>query len=383
MADEHEEGSEDSLREGLGDAFEKIDKGASTATADEDEGAEDEQDERAGEAEAEDADDEEGEEDAGDDADADEGEESDEGDDDTEADDEEEDGAAADADDDEGEEDEAEEGEEEQAATDELDDAFADAADRHRLPTSFERVLAKVPKAARAEARAALQGRLAQMESGYTRAMQEARAERRELVKLRKEKKYNDDNRVDVIAEALQDDKLFDAVNAELEKRGNAAYSDAKKMRTEDARKKLDEEAEQESAAVDRQSSRADAIERIARRYCRDEGIPYELGVEKALYIHLINTNADPLKRDLSDREIKRIVQGEAKTYRKVAGVRRQKDRKEYVREKLRERDEGRKRVTSRDRGHAPAPGKRKEPASLKDALSSAAARVAPDMPAG
>lgn len=367
MDKDEEEGGATALADGLADSFDEL-AGKKDKNAEADDDSTDETDDTEAEETADDAEEEGADDTADDDTKAE--------DDDTAAD---EDDESEEADDDT----KAELDDEEEDDDDDLSSDFEDAAERHRLPTRFDDVLKLVPKEQRPAARKAFAARLGEMESGLNRAFAEARTERKELVKLRKVRQFEEANRVDFIADLIEKDaKLFDAINEELENRETPAFKKAKAMQRENAQKDLERSIDEEATAQDRQNTRADAIERLGRRTCREEGIPYEL-TEKALFIAITASNTDVLKRDLSDNAVKAIIKREAKIIRKATGTRRQSDAKEYVREKHRERKEGRRRVTGRDRGHAPAPSKRPEHKSLKAALTSAAARIVPDMPAG
>jgi hypothetical protein len=64
------------------------------------------------------------------------------------------------------------------------------------------------------------QKRLKEVESGLGRAFQEARAERKELARLKAERKHNEDHPADFIADLIDaNPKLLDELNEELENR--------------------------------------------------------------------------------------------------------------------------------------------------------------------
>lgn len=374
MADKDETTDEEAstLESDLGGAFDKIAGG------------------KGGDSDADDDDDQADDEEKDDDADDDSDDDADHDDDDAD-DEEKDDDKDDDADDDE----EADEDDDDDDADDDDDDdeeteeqrQLRNAAERHRIPTEFEDVVKQLPKEQRRTARALFATRLSQMESGLGRAFSEARSDRVELNKLSKRIKFEEENRVDHFATILLqkgNESLIDEIQAEIDKRTESdAYREGKQMRLEDAKKKLMDEATTEATAQERQTTRADAIESLGRRLCREEGIPYELGVEKALHIAILNSDPDVMKRNISDEGIRAIVKRESKIFRKATGQRRQKESKEYVRDKIKERADGRRRVTARDRGRTPTPGRAKEPKSLEDALLRRAAKIVPDMPAG
>lgn len=253
-----------------------------------------------------------------------------------------------------------------------LDGEFTAAAERHRLPTAFEDVLKALPKDARPAARKAFQGRLKEVEGGFTRAMQEARRDRKTVATLKAEREYIDQNPIDHVVELMgKDPKFVEALNKELDKMENEAYAEAKTMRREDAKKKVQEKADALEKEETRREQRAEHVESIARPLARKEGIPFRLA-ERALYIAITQSP----EGDVTDAQIRRIVAEEAKAYRKDTGQRVREDRKTVVRDKAAERDQARRRPAGRDRGRTPAPGRIREPKSLEEALTRRVAKM-------
>lgn len=356
------ESTDEGLEEGLGKAFDTLDGSASGG----DEDDTDTQDETVDEAD-------------------DEGSETDDETDEDAADDDEEDGG-----DDKpkgkvgAKTDEEEEEAEEEA---QLDADFEEAAERHRLPTNVRDILAKVPKEARGAVVEVVGTRLKEMEAGFTRTIQQATVDRRELAKLRRERAFEEGNRVDMIAEWLdQDPKNLDRLNDELTKRdpekGSAAYAEAKKMRLDDARKKLQDQADEDEQVTLRQHARADAIESLSRRLCREEGVPFEV-VNDAIVLAIVNSHKDEAQRDLPDAAVRAIVKRSAAKWRGLTGERKADARKDYVKGKHQDRKDGQRRTSARDRGHSPAPGGAPKHKSLQSALLARAREVVPDMPDG
>lgn len=362
MDDENEESLEDGLArtaaelEGGDDDKGGRSRGRSAARTDEQDDAGDS-----------DADDDTGEQDADDDESNDE-----ESDDESDESDEEEEEESDD--DDESDDDESEDEDED----DDVDPEVAAAAARHQLPTTFEDVIKKLPKEARAAARQAFAARLKEVESGLGRAFQEARAERSELARIKAERTHETENPADHIADLLDaDPKLIDKLNEELTKRETAAYRDAKKMTRDQAKKDLDQQAK---TAVDTQETRrkrGEQVVAIAQRLARDAGVPFKL-VDKALYIAVTNSKDG----DVTDEVIRRIVKQEARDWQKLTGERKREKKQEYIKSKTKQREQAKKRVSARDRGHAPAPGRQREPRSLEEALTRRAAKILPDAPA-
>lgn len=356
------------LQDGVGKFFDKTVARKSGAPSDDD--AEDDAD--SDDADADDDDDADA--DEGDDSDADDGEEDEDGDGEDDA----------DADDDEdGEDDDADEDDDEET----LDPSFLEAAAKHKLPTRFDDIVRTLPKAAQAKARLAFGTRLKEMESGLNRAFQEARGGRKTLATLTAEKTWIEKNPIDYFLDVMaKDPKFVTALNEELEKHETPAYAEARTMRRQDTKKKeIDDKAKEEEDKIEREAKeharraeRAGHVGTLAKRLAKQEGVPYSI-VEKALYI-AITTSADG---DITDAQVKRIVAQEAKELRRHTGERRRDDRKTYVRDKVAGSKAAKKRPTSRDRGHSPAPGRVRPPKSLEEALTRSAARIFPDAPSG
>lgn len=351
---------ESALEEGLSKAAARLEggRGASDDDADDDADDVDETDER--------------------DEDDDDGADDETSDDDEDDSDEDDESGADDDDNDSDEDDEESDDDEDEDDDDELDPEVAAAAARHQLPTTFEDVVKKLPKEARAAARQAFAARLKEVESGLGRAFQEARAERQELARVRAERKAIEADPIDHIVELLeQDPKLLDALNEELENRENPRYRAAKSKERDNAKKDLERQVEEETRTVEARRQRGAQVVALAQRLARDAGVPFKL-VDKALYIAVTSSKDG----DLPDEAIRRIVRQEARDWQKLTGERKREKKQEYIRSKSNSAKDAKRRVTSRDRGHAPAPGRRREPKSLEEALTRAASKILPDAPA-
>lgn len=322
----------------------------------------------------EDADDDEQDEDA---EDSDEGDEDDEPDDSDDDDEEDDDESEEDSDDD----DEGEEEDEEEDDSDDddaLDPEIEAAAARHQLPTNFEDIVRKLPKEARAAARQAFSKRLKEVESGLGRAFQEARGERKELTRLKAERAHEETHRIDHIADLIDGDpKLLGQLNEELEKREVSAYREAKQKERKIAKAELDRSAEEATTKAEARRQRGQQVVSLAQRLARDAGVPYKV-IDKAIYIAVLNSP----EKDVTDEQIRRIVKQEARDWRKLTGERKTEKKKEYIQRKSKQIRDGKRRVSARDRGHAPAPGRRREPKNLREALERRAASILPDAPA-
>lgn len=307
--------------------------------------------------------------------DADESDDDDQDDDDDS--DDEEDGSDDADDDDEGNDEDEEEGDEEDDDDDVPDPEVRAAAERHQLPTRFEDIVKKLPKGVRAEARQAFHQRLKEVESGLGRAFQEARAERKTLARLEAERKHEQAHPVDFIADLLDTKpELLDQLNEELTKRETAAYRDAKKMTRDLAKKELERTVDQEATARESRRQRGQQVAMLASRLAREEGVPFKI-IDQAIYIAVSNSP----EKDITDEAIRQIIKREAKDWRKLTGERKREKKQEYIQRKSKQIRDGRRRVTSRDRGSAPAPGRRREPKSLEEALTIRARKILPDAP--
>ena len=325
------------------------------------------------------------------DDDRDEGADDDAGDDEDDADDDDEDDASddddedddaddSDEDDDESDDDEEEEEEEEEDSDDDdgLDPEVEAAAARHQLPTNFEDIVRQLPKDVRAKARAAFSKRLKEVESGLGRAFQEARQERGELARIKAERKHDEEHRVDFIADLIDaNPKLLEELNEELEKRETGAYRDAKKMTREQAKAKVQEAADAEIKKTEARHARGQQVMTLARKLAKDSGVPFKL-VDRAIYAAVMSSET----KDVTDEQIRQIVKAEARDWRHLTGEKKTERKAAVIRKKTEDLKKAKKRVTARDRGHAPAPGRRREPKELRDALTRAAGKILPDAPA-
>src|ERR1041384_7914632 len=312
MADDDRE-TDDSLEEGLSRAAGKLDGAGGASDDDEPDDVDDPDDE------PDDPDEDVPDDDEEDPEDPDEEEDPDDPDDDDDPDDEDPD----DLDDDPEEEEDPED-------DDALDPEVEAAAARHQLPTNFEDIVRKLPKAARADARQAFRQRLKEVESGLGRAFQEARAERKELARLKAERKHEEEHRADYLADLIDaDPKLLEQLNEELEKRETAAYREAKKLTREQAKKELDSTAERETAQLEQRRQRGQQVASLAQRLAREAGVPFKI-VDKTLYIAVLNSP----EKDVTDEAIRRIVKQEARDWRKLTGERKTEKKQENIKDK-------------------------------------------------
>lgn len=311
--------------------------------------------------------------------------ESDESPDEGEADDDEQEGES---DDDEStDEDEDEDDEEEEDDTDEEeepDDEPVRPAARGTLPRDIEQALKAVPKEQRTQIRETLLRKTRAMDASYTRAMQETRAERRAHLTAKTELDWVQENPVDFIFEMFdKNPALAEKFNEELENREHVGYRKEKglavKRQREEFGKKVDTQLAERDAEAKKVADRGNAVERIARSVAKAEGVKYEGNVERML-VEFLSNNDMKANMAMTDEAVKALVKGFARSSKSRA----RSDRQEYVRTKVKERNEGKKRVTPRDRGAVPAPGRRDDSKlTLEQKMLASAKRIAPDMPEG
>jgi tRNA(Met) C34 N-acetyltransferase TmcA len=205
------------------------------------------------------------------------------------------------------------------------------------------------------------------MEAGFGRAMTQAREYRKDESKHRAAREFAEAHPVEHIIELLDGDpKLLDKLNKELTDRDtNASHKKLRELEVSAAKKAIEEKAAKEEADLEKRMTRAQHVETFARKLCRKEGIPYEDAVEEALYAAIVS---DP-NRDISDSDLKNLVARKARVWHKHMGKKKREERTQWVKDKVKDREKAKRRVTARDRSTAPAPGKQKPPKSLEEAL--------------
>lgn len=290
-----------------------------------------------------------------------------------------------DAEEEEGESEEGEDDDEEESEgeDDDLGDDFRAAADRHKLPTDFEQIVTTLPKEQRAAARAAFARELKAVKAGFTRMTQEGREYRQRERVLLADAVFKRDHPVEHILEILQTNPK---VATELGQRLSALEDDrgrsVEERHIQNLRRETQDKVSRHMDDVERRQQRGLEVERFAQRLCAHYGIDYEL-VEDALILAVKESK----ERDISDDRVREIVKAKATKLKGKLGLRKQAERKQYVREKLADR----KRAASpaakarRGGGAIPAPAKRRDPdvgsdVGLRKALLGTVRRIAPDM---
>ena len=250
----------------------------------------------------------------------------------------------SDSDDDAGSEDDADDSE--GAKKDEDDDADAeDSVDETKAALAgagADLTLADVPE----KFRPIVEKKIKAIDSAFTRVMQEQTAFRAERAKLHGEERFRRENPALYFVEQIRKDpKLLEAVNAELDKLDpEGASDDAKAANAKalegtirDKRKTasdaVQKELDDQRAAYEKAVGRGEEVDALARKLSADKGVPYRI-VEKAIMLVLKEREADRKPIDITNEEVKAIVDEEA---RELKGLVRK-----------RERDESKKRVKDR-----------------------------------
>lgn len=316
---------------------------------------------------------------------------------------EEDDDAGADDDADEDAEDDAEEGEEGEETDDdpeedddgadvadpaapELDEEFRALAERHRLPTEFQDALADIPKEHRAKAAAAFGKRLKEIEAGFTRGMQDLRSYREREAEVTARERFAKEKPLDFVLSVMAaNPDLSDQLAEEMERLTDDRYARAREIEVRNAEKDAIEAGKKayrdEQQSAESRAQRLTAVEslfsaEIARHGLAENAEAAEL-IEEAVAAEI---TASP-NRDISDARLREIVKERAAKLRKAGIVAKQQERKDYLKGKQTAIANRPKVRPGRSAAH-PAPAGRRPPKNLEDALTRAAAAVAPDMPA-
>ena len=183
-------------------------------------------------------------------------------------------------------------------------------------------------------ARAPLVKKLAAMEAGYTKAMQDARSYRAEKAAFETAKEYETKQTEKYIADLLdKDPALLDKVNAEVEKRTNPTYREALDLQRQAAKDRAEADAQaraQQEADRDAQIAQLNSYVVSAVKNAK---VPFAL-VEDAI------VRADTAKYQagngfLTEAEIDAIVTAKAQVYHRGLSGAKGAERRKYVEDKL------------------------------------------------
>lgn len=211
----------------------------------------------------------------------------------------------------------------------ELSEELEAAADRHKIPLSVEDI--KDPTA-----RQLVTSRLKEMDAGFTRAMQEARAFRKKETAYEAERLYREQNPelavVEMISAALKKDKGFiDKVQERLDKNADPEAAEVFAALVEKRKQESQSTVESHLGELERRYARAAAVENTARKVAQREGLPWRLA-EKEIERALLRKPES--ERDLTDDEIAAAIRAEATEYKKEQRGLRRADSKKSVQER-------------------------------------------------
>lgn len=179
--------------------------------------------------------------------------------------------------------------------------------------------------------------KLGQMERGFTKAMQEARAYRKDEATLKAELKFQAEHPADFIVHLLRTKpELADAVNAQLDElEGKPTAAKAHDIVVKDARKTALEAVTGEQDTKETQARRTDEIVTYGQDAAKKAGIPFGTLVQNTI------ANVVLTKGDITTAEIDGIVTDAAKEFGTVAGERKRTQRADYVKDKVKDQKAG------------------------------------------
>ncbi len=166
-----------------------------------------------------------------------------------------------------------------------------------------------------AEARPLVQKKLKDLEAGFTRTMQQVRADQKEALAVRAEVRFQRERPVDFIVTLLEaNPQLAEQVNARLDEFAQSPTArEYHGVIVEQARAKAIAAEEAAVAAQEQRAQRAQEIERMGRAAAQAAGVPYELGVEEAIIAHLVQHDGE-----IDAATITRIAKQKGATYRQL-----------------------------------------------------------------
>lgn len=211
-----------------------------------------------------------------------------------------------------------------------------------------------------AEVRPVVAQKLKAMDAGFTRAMQELRADQKASLADKAELRFQrEDPAAFVTALLMANPEIADKVNATLtEMEGSENARKYHGVIVEQSRANALKAVETETTEAQRKADRAVEVERLGRAAGKAAGLPDALwsGLEAALALHITQHG------DISDADIKALAKAHGEPYRKLvaeqARATKRDASKQYVQDKVRDRDTAGLRVKPNS-GHAPgAPAK-------------------------
>lgn len=206
-------------------------------------------------------------------------------------------------------------------------DELRSAAAKHSIPLTLDDV--KDPTA-----RKLVTQKIAAMDAGFTRAMQEATAFRKERTQFQADKKFREENPELVVVELIQaatekDPQFIEKVQARIDKLEDPDAKEAFKVILGKKREDAQKAVEGEMDASERRLQRADEVETHAKRFATKLGLPWRFA-ERAVVAALHSKRGD--NPDLTNDEIEAAIRAEHKEWdRDMRAIKRDASKKRVV----------------------------------------------------
>lgn len=224
--------------------------------------------------------------------------------------------------------------------------------------------LTEVPESARAP----LVKKIAAMEAGYTKAMQDARSYRAEKAEFEAEKehisKHTDKHIADLLA---KDPALLEKVNAEMGKREDPTYREALELQRQTAKDKAALDAQAHAQAEADRDAQVAQLNSYVVSAVKNAKVPFAL-VEDAI------VRADTAKYNagdgfLTETEIDAIVTAKAQVYHRGLSGAKGAERRKYVEEKVGDKAKHANRTKPTGSGVAPIPRTDGKPLTMREKM--------------
>lgn len=244
------------------------------------------------------------------------------------------------------------------------DETFEDALEKQGVTVKLDDIKDPV-------ARKFIETKMRDLEKGFTRAMQEARAYRKDEIQFRAEQRFQKDHRDDfIVSMLLEDPDLGERVNAKLDEMASPTARKAQEVVVRDARAQARTAEEQRIAEDQKWRERGLAVERYATRQAEKAGLPYSLGVGDAVYAVVVSRTLRDKdgnvtqQGDITRAEVDQIIREKAEQYQRSIRAHKREDRKKYIADKAADAKNAGLKVKP---GAGAAPGIGKKPVPQND----------------
>lgn len=214
--------------------------------------------------------------------------------------------------------------------------------------------------------------RLKEMEAPFTKAMQDARAYRKDEVALRAEMKFFKEHPVDAMLEMLTaNPSLSEALNARID-----AMSESPSVKAAEEIVIRDRRTQAVAAVqttMDQADARAAGLARVTaytEQAAQKAGVPAALGVQDAVDAYLA------LHGDITRSQIDAIVKDKAAVYQRLTRAQKRDGQNQYLKAKIEDRNTAGLKVKP-GTGTAPAPGAPAKPTTDKEFIAMMSAKLA------